>query len=303
VRVIQRVGRINRISKKVFDELYIVNFFPTEKGATEVKSREIAQNKMFLIHNVLGEDAKIFDIDEVPTASGLFERLTQSPDELEEESFYTKVLRRYQALLESHPGLAEELEHFPLRVKVAKAYVENELLVLMRKNRLFIQAKTYNGEVEGEPYPLSFEQALPHIECGDDEPALPLSDAFWKHYQQTKEIVEETREPQSPNSIESKAYNNLKTLINLAKRDEDLAKYIQFIEMLLEDIKDYATLPDYTLRRIANLETTNGDKRAKLIAEIEQLRTELGADYLEKEKEQLKQTHKEIIIAIENQVL
>ena len=32
-------------------------------------------------------------------------------------------------------------------------------------------------------------------------------------------------------------------------------------------------------------------------------RTELGADYLEKEKEQLKQTHKEIIIAIENQVL
>jgi hypothetical protein len=30
---------------------------------------------------------------------------------------------------------------------------------------------------------------------------------------------------------------------------------------------------------------------------------ELGEDYLEKEKEQLKQTHKEIIIAIENQVL
>ncbi|RME68573.1 MAG: helicase, partial [Nitrospirae bacterium] len=31
VRVIQRVGRINRISKKVFESLYIVNFFPTEK--------------------------------------------------------------------------------------------------------------------------------------------------------------------------------------------------------------------------------------------------------------------------------
>jgi len=303
VRVIQRVGRINRISKKVFDELYIVNFFPTEKGATEVKSREIAQNKMFLIHNVLGEDAKIFDVDEEPTASGLFERLTQSPDELEEESFYTKMLKRYQALLESHPGLAEELEQFPLRVKVAKAGDENELLVLMRKNRLFIQAKAYNGDVEGKPYPLSFEQALPHIECEDDEPALPLSEAFWQHYQQTKEVLEETREALSANSIETKAYNNLKTLLNLAKKDEELAQYEQFIAMLLEDIRDYATLPDYTLRRIANLETTNGDKRAKLIAEIEQLKTELGADYLEKEKEQLKQTHKEIIIAIENQVL
>ena len=44
VRVIQRLGRINRISKKVFDELHIVNFFPTEKGAELVQSREIAAN-------------------------------------------------------------------------------------------------------------------------------------------------------------------------------------------------------------------------------------------------------------------
>ena len=71
VRVIQRVGRINRISRKVFNDLYIVNFFPTERGAELVKSREIASNKMFLIHSTLGEDAKIFDIDEEPTPSGL----------------------------------------------------------------------------------------------------------------------------------------------------------------------------------------------------------------------------------------
>ena len=87
VRVIQRLGRINRISKKVFDELYIVNFFPTEKGAELVKSREIAANKMFLIHTALGEDSKIFDVDEEPTAAGMFSRVQQNPDELEEESF------------------------------------------------------------------------------------------------------------------------------------------------------------------------------------------------------------------------
>ena len=95
VRVIQRVGRINRISKKVFNELYIVNFFPTEKGAELVKSREIAGNKMFLIHNTLGEDAKIFDIDEQPTPSGLFKRIQQNPDQQEEESFYTKALKEF----------------------------------------------------------------------------------------------------------------------------------------------------------------------------------------------------------------
>src|SRR5690606_36588283 len=46
-RVIQRVGRINRMSAKVFDELYIYNFFPTDQGADIIKSREIAQQKMF----------------------------------------------------------------------------------------------------------------------------------------------------------------------------------------------------------------------------------------------------------------
>jgi superfamily II DNA or RNA helicase/HKD family nuclease len=37
VRVIQRLGRINRIGKKVYEEIYILNFFPTEKGADHVR--------------------------------------------------------------------------------------------------------------------------------------------------------------------------------------------------------------------------------------------------------------------------
>ena len=133
VRVIQRVGRINRISRKVFNDLYIVNFFPTERGAELVKSREIASNKMFLIHSTLGEDAKIFDIDEEPTPSGLFNRIQQNPDEQEEESFYTKALKEYLKIKKAHPELISALKKYPPRIKVAKRYSENELLVFMRK--------------------------------------------------------------------------------------------------------------------------------------------------------------------------
>ena len=31
-RVVQRIGRINRINKKMFDKIYILNFFPTDIG-------------------------------------------------------------------------------------------------------------------------------------------------------------------------------------------------------------------------------------------------------------------------------
>jgi len=39
MRIEQSVGRINRIGKKVFNELFIYNFFPTLKGAEYVRSR------------------------------------------------------------------------------------------------------------------------------------------------------------------------------------------------------------------------------------------------------------------------
>lgn len=60
------------------------------------------------------------------------------------------------------------------------------------------------------------------------------------------------------------------------------------------------SLSDYTLRRIANLDLS--EKRfAATIAELEALKNELGADFLEKEKARIKKINKEIIIAIENQ--
>ena len=131
VRVIQRVGRINRISKKVFENLFIVNFFPTEKGATIVKSREIAEQKMFLIHNTLGEDSKIFDVDEEPTASGLFDRIQENPDNIETESFYTKALRDYLKIKKQYPELIEEIEYDKSgNVKIHRQYVYQDSLLV-----------------------------------------------------------------------------------------------------------------------------------------------------------------------------
>ncbi|MDR0917853.1 MAG: phospholipase D-like domain-containing protein, partial [Oscillospiraceae bacterium] len=50
-RVIQRVGRINRINKKVFDEIFILNFFPTDIGEEIAKIKNISTLKMLLINS------------------------------------------------------------------------------------------------------------------------------------------------------------------------------------------------------------------------------------------------------------
>ncbi len=299
VRVIQRVGRINRISKKVFDELYIVNFFPTEKGAELVKSREIASNKMFLIHNTLGEDAKIFDIDEQPTPAKLYERIQQNPERVEEESFYTRALNEFLKIKEDNPDLISSLDRFPLRVKVAKRSDSDELLVFIKKNRLYIQTARYNTEAKLEIYGRSFEEVFEKIACTPEEERLELSERFWDVYKKIKTFKGFKSPPLAEQSLEQKAIIKLKTFIRV--NHEEVFKVKRFLKTLLEDITDYGTLPDYTLRRIANLGTQDDKKLKKSLKEINILREELGEDYLEKEKASHRNLTKEIIVAIENQ--
>ena len=67
VRVIQRIGRINRIEAKVFENIYSVNFFPSEKDINGMEG--IAIRKMHAIHSIVCEDAQVLSLDERPLAA------------------------------------------------------------------------------------------------------------------------------------------------------------------------------------------------------------------------------------------
>jgi len=122
---------------------------------------------------------------------------------------------------------------------------------------------------------------------------------FWDWYEKVKKFREH-RLPTSEQSLEQKALNNLNTFIK--NPWEELLPYMDFLRTLREDIIDYGTLSDYTLRRIANMLNSDDNNRKRTIQEISSLKDELGEDYLQKEKDKQKDLSKEIIIAIENQV-
>jgi len=145
------------------------------------------------------------------------------------------------------------------------------------------------------------------IKCDFDEKRLELSQSFLDNYEKIKEYKEYKYIPQSEQSLERKAKDNLKTLIYnhldneiLEKYEKELSEFKNFLKALLEDIEDYGTLSDYTLRRVVNLDFSE-DKIKESLKEISKLREELGDDYLEKEKQKYKELQKEIIVAIENQ--
>ncbi|MFH1890546.1 MAG: helicase-related protein [Candidatus Kuenenbacteria bacterium] len=298
-RVIQRVGRINRIGKKVFQELHIFNFFPTEEGARYVRSREIAQQKMFLIHNALGEDAKIFDIDEEPTPAGLFKKLQTNPDEMEAESFYTKIRRLFNDIQERYTAVAEKVQDAPPRIKTAKKYKENKLLVFIKKaGNLY--SRGYNANEEKIVEYTNFEDVLNIIECNFAEKKLELSNHFWDQYIQIRDYNDKSRVPTGENSIERQALTVLQGFDN--NPNKNFSRYARFIENLRDDVADYQTLSKYSLRRIASfkLDAKNEKDIEATKKELDKMMFELGGeDYLRAVKEK-GNPQKEVIIAIEN---
>jgi len=298
VRVIQRVGRINRIGKKVYDEIYIVNFFPTEKGVDIVKSREIATTKMFMIHQILGEDAKIFEPDEEPQASELYKRLNIY-SEGEEESFLTRLRKIYDQIISSYPNIEKSFENLPHRIKTAKNGEKNEILVFIKKGEdLFVGYKSYD---EKKPRAVSFEDVYEKIVAKPEEKALPLSKDFWENYYIVLNKSEyKFNNRTNPNELNTKAFNLLNTLFH--NNCKNLTAYCSFISKLIEDLKHYGTLSEYAVSEIVKWEKYLDDEK-KLIDAIENLKNEIGENFLEKVLKSYKNISEEVIISIENQAI
>jgi superfamily II DNA or RNA helicase len=297
VRVIQRVGRINRIGKKVYDDIHIINFFPTEKGSNEVKSMEIAQTKMFMIHKILGEDAKIFDPSEEPEASELYRRLNEFRED-GEKSFLTQVKEEFENIKKKDPDILNEIQRMPQRVKTAKHAQKDELMVFIKKGKdLFVGYQDYSGN---PPKVASFEEVFEKIKATRETKALKVSEKFWDYY--PKLVDKKTYRKDSPTSQEKTILNKLETLKN-----QNLGELSSFVQSLIKDIIYYSSLSKYTLQQLANLPDDyhkNPDSLEKIKQKLEEIKQEVGEYFIQRTENQLKFLkieNQEIILAIENQ--
>jgi superfamily II DNA/RNA helicase len=303
-RVIQRVGRINRIGTKVFDELYIYNFFPSEIGADIVKSREIAAQKMFLIHSSLGEDAKMFDEEEEPTASGLFNKLNQNPDEGGEVNTSTHIRNTFKDIEEKYPEVIKKISNLPTRVKTAKAFDKYQLNVLRKKGlSLFAQIIEKEDDINSNIKEVTFEELLVNTQCEFEENKLPLSKDFWNNYENIKTFKPNYKTGRSDIALEAKALENLKVYLKvLPGNEENLAN---FVKMLIKDLKKYHTLSIRTLGRLGRktIDTKSSEKEIiALTNEINWVRNHFGDDYLDRILKRVDNQKNEVIIAVENQI-
>lgn len=181
-RVIQRIGRINRINKKVFDELYIYNYFPTDVGEAETRTKEISTLKMAMIHAIMGEDTKALTKDEEVQAY-FKERYRKEFAHSEESSWDTP----YRKLLNKLKGTEafEKALQIPHRARTARNIEKSKQGVLLfgKKGNDFVFKI---GSKSIAPVMISSEEALSLFTAKREEEPIDLSKDFDKVYQKVK---------------------------------------------------------------------------------------------------------------------
>ena len=242
VRVIQRVGRINRINLRRFKELYIYNFFPTLTGEREVGVRGISTLKIAIISALLGSDTRVLTADE-EISSHFLNSIKKRLKETEEESWDVKYDNLINDLRNNDPnGILKQAREIPLRTKIGrKSNNKKGLLIFAKKGKESVFKFTSNAK---ENITLSSEDAIKLFEADMSETATEVSEKFEELYQYLKQNLYLTKKqvllvPGERQSIQK---------LNLLKRQFSSKEY--YFKDLIRVIRNYGSLPEIYARKL-----------------------------------------------------
>lgn len=131
-RVIQRVGRINRIGKKLFDKIYIHNFIPRLEAQKDIKNWQISNFKLTLINSIFGNDTKILQKEEEINSLFSLKREAGIISDLENDISWDIEYREIYNKLNQDNNLLEEIKNMKDNIFIRR---ENDFngLVEIRK--------------------------------------------------------------------------------------------------------------------------------------------------------------------------
>ena len=259
-RLMQRIGRINRIGTK-FDKIYIYNFIPSAKSDALIELSKKAFVKLQTFHSTFGEDNPIYSIEEEVGSVKLFEELE---DEVDEELQYLEEIREYK---KAHPKKFKSICELPPKIRVQRE--KNEL---PQQSLVFIKSKDRKGyflSSEDSCKPINFLEMAKYLKASPNEKGiLPIKKI---HYTQVKhaieaykkestQIVTVTQTTKVSNAFDKKALRLLKSWRD--KRYIDISRFKLF-KTLIETGR-YQNLG----KQIKKLEKSTANEIAKRLEEL-----------------------------------
>ena len=262
-RVLQRVGRVNRVGTKN-KEIHIYNFFPTDKSDEHLGLEDNIKAKIQAFHDTLGEDARYLTDEEVVSSHELFgdtlyKKLTSKEAYEQEDGSYKselEYLKLIRDIRDNNPELFKKIKQLPKKARSAKSsnYKNDSLITFFRKGKLKKFMFT-DGEKSEE---IPFFDAVNIFKCEPNVNRQSIPKEYYDFLKKNKEQFDQITSDEIEKSAKSHGgQSNEKYVIATLK--SDLIKQCpsftdddeEFIQVVLERYNE-GVIPKNITKRIKN---------------------------------------------------
>jgi superfamily II DNA/RNA helicase len=260
-RVLQRVGRVNRIGTP-HDKIHVFNFFPTAQSDAHLGLEANIKAKIQAFHDTLGEDAKyLTEEEEVSThelfGDHLYRKLNDKKNlegEDEGERSELEYLQKIRDIRDKEPDLFEKIKRLPRKARSCRRFVEtvqDGVITFFRKGKL----KKFCLADPSTVKEVTFFEAADLFDCQPGTARLPLPKEFFPLLEKNKNEFDlltsgETFEKSGHGSKSNESYiikrlkgNDIKHFKGFTDDDED------FLKEVLKAFED-GIIPKNTSKRI-----------------------------------------------------
>ena len=221
-RLMQRIGRVNRIGSKS-DTIYNYVFYPSRQGNKEIKLNQIALSKIQTFHTTFGEDNQIYSTEEIIDRD--LDKLFKEGIKREEEDrnlelpFYEELRALYQQNRREY----KRIERLSLRSRTGRASREVNGTTLSGDTLVFLKTnfrKLFYLVSDEQTRELSVLGAFNYFKATPEEKPVARIEQHHEHVEQALECFKnakniEIQEEESNQSQRSNLGAQVTTAVSL----------------------------------------------------------------------------------------
>jgi superfamily II DNA or RNA helicase len=220
-KIMQRVGRVQRLNTK-FKDIYIYNFFPTAPIEENIKIEFLAEQKIGMFIELLGNDSQLLT-DEPIQSYDLFNRINGELDEgkevVDDELKYLKMLRDIR---DNDTELFKKIEELPQKARVGRNGKESILITLLKTGKYKKMFKT-NGQTTEE---IDFFDAIKILEANKAEKPISITEEYYPYLEYNmNEFDKILSSPETEQKISRNEKTTIKYIDASRKFRKQLASY------------------------------------------------------------------------------
>lgn len=252
-RLMQRIGRVNRIGSKS-EEVHVYNFFPTTQTNNLLHLIENAYAKLQSFHSMFGEDSKVFtEMEEIPELE--FNKLIDGDES--EMGVFIKELKDYQKTHAERYEYIKQIKPKALGGTIAADDKDSAVLISTPIKGLmsFAVAPTFQARV------ISSLEMMKLLKCPEETAYLPLS----PHAQE----------------IEQAATRCYQTIVSKSLTSKDSDKNVKEAQSILDKLKKTPGLSSESIIAINQASQAVRSKNAIIIKALKDFDKQKNSPYVE----------------------